>query len=94
MDAMPEPKKSSKNFDFIAQLESHGIDVEDLPGVMFRNLVAYFDDPDDIDNSHARRIFTFGNGTVATDLGNEAITHVVVGRNSKNVGDLRESISR
>src|ERR1700753_1221850 len=58
--------KQSKQMDqdmFFNQLGDHGIDVDELPGNMFRRIVAYFDgNESDLDFQFAQQIIQFANG--------------------------------
>ncbi|KAF2670149.1 DNA ligase [Microthyrium microscopicum] len=87
----------SASFDFYAQLESHGIDLDESPGSMFRRTVVYFDAPEDdnLDAQFAQQVVQFGNGTIANSLGDKSITHVIVGANSQasRLKEIRSEMS-
>ena len=95
-ETMPEPEDKPRSFNFFNQLDEHGVDVDDMPGTMFRRTVVYFDKADsaDLNMEYAQHVVRMANGTLVNDLDNELLTHIVVSEDRSRLSDLRKTISR
>ena len=79
------------------QLEERGLDLEGLPGIMFRHSVVYVDQPsgsDDMELNFARQIVRFAGGQVPDDLDDLDITQIVVGQDPSRLKELRQIVSK
>jgi DNA ligase-4 len=95
-DTMPKPKHSAIPSNVLERLEEHQVDLEGLPASVFRRTVIYFDEVDekDLDNFFTKSCVRFGNGSLADDIDDPSITHVVVGSDSSRLKEVRIQISR
>jgi DNA ligase-4 len=93
---MPKLKKTATNFDFIEQLEEHGVDLEDLPGTVFRRTVVLFQGVNDadLDMFYAKACVQFGHGNVVDDNNDPRITHVVLNSGSSQAKELRAHFAK
>jgi DNA ligase-4 len=90
-DAMPKPKQSAIASNILERLEEHQVDLEGLSAAVFHRTVIYFDelDNEDLDTFCAKSCVRFGNGTIADNIDDPSITHVVVGSDSSRVKEVR-----
>ena len=98
---MKELKKFESNFDtdeLRAQLEQQHHDLGELKGWMFWGMLLYIDLPAEnfqapesiaLKMKLASNITRFAGARTTRDLGDTAITHVVVGNNSDRLRELR-----
>jgi DNA ligase 4 len=94
-DTMETPSNPIDQDLFFNQLEEHGINVEDLPGNIFRRMVAFFDnDGSDVEMRFAEQIIRFANGKIANGLEDTGITHVVIGRDRSRLDEIKSTVSR
>jgi DNA ligase-4 len=95
---MPEFTENSLESSVIfTQLEERGLDLEQLPGVMFRRSVVYIDrspGEDDMNLAFARQIVVFAGGRVLDDISDSDITQIVVGQDRSRLKQLRQTISK
>jgi DNA ligase-4 len=73
----------------LAQLAESGHELDALPGLMFHGTVAVFKD---VAAEHVR-LFEFAGGMVGQGLEDDCVTHVVVSRGHKSLGEVRRAIS-
>ena len=94
-ESMKNPSERIDEAMFFSQLEDHGIDVDELPGNMFRRVVAYFDnDESDEEACFAEQIVKFANGKVVKTLDDVKITHIVVGNDKSRLDNIRVTVSK
>jgi DNA ligase-4 len=94
-ESMKKPVERIDEAVFFSQLEDHGIDVDELPGNIFRRVVAYFDcGESDEEARFAEQIVTFANGKVVKTLDDVKITHIIVGNNKSRLDHIRVTISK
>ena len=95
---MPDStNKTLEPSELFAQLEERGLDLDELPGVMFRNSVIYIDQSpgsEDMDLDFARQIVTFAGGRIVENLDDSNITQIVIGQDRSRLKQLRQAISR
>ena len=86
----------------LAQLEEQGLDVDEAPGWMLRDMVVYFDRLDTTSKiesaeetqlKFAERVVQMTGGSVSKDIDDITITQVVVGEDRERLKVVRESIS-
>jgi DNA ligase 4 len=94
---MSKPTDRLDRSSFFGQLTERGIDLDELPGVMFRHCTVYFDktsDSDDMDLDLAQRIVRFASGQVVDNVEDPKVTHIVVGNDLSRLKQLRQTISK
>lgn len=94
---------------FRKELEEHNHDLGELPGWMFEDLLIFFDRPNSTTNGDTRNdgivspaalwmkkasdVVRFAGARVTDDIGEDGITHVVIGEEKSNLKSLRREIS-
>jgi ABC-type arginine transport system ATPase subunit len=79
------------------QLEERGLNLDEMPGVMFHHSVVYIDQlasSEDLDLDFARQIVRFAGGKVIDELDDLNITQIVVGHDRSRLKQLRQTTSR
>lgn len=95
LNTMSDVMDTSEDYDALLQLEEHGMDLDYLPGALFRRMVVYFNHADinDLDASFAKVCINFGSGRVVANINDTEITHIVAGVSS-NIQAIRKHISQ
>ena len=107
-DDMPKLKSRIEKSTLLEQLDDHGVDVAELPGFMFHNVVSYVDElmgqgQGQVDGNEsgsnvllrlAGQTMQFAGGRVAMDLDNPSITHVVIGNDAARAKTIRRQVSQ
>ena len=107
-DSMAVIEESSRGQDMLDQMEQDGIEIDDLPGSLFRGLTIHFDTESfrnlsvvsvgstcsgaNLELEMSKRTAALGGGRVVDDIQDPSITHVVVDQSGSRSRDLRKKV--
>ncbi|KAF2838289.1 ATP-dependent DNA ligase [Patellaria atrata CBS 101060] len=110
LETMPTLEQSFDKSEFVEQVEANGLNAEELPAWMFRDVVVYLDKPWadansvtdlpvqtkplDIELELADQIITFCGGRVLGSLDDLSITHILVGEDRSRISNMRKEVAK